>query len=222
MYRTQIQKEGYTVLKSVFSKEQLEIWKHDILTYTRSTPQIKNGGGITIPDFIKRPELASVSTIKDHPIIQNALRDIFDGSDYRFCGHNDIGVNRLVGWHKDKLNGLYAKYEKIPIWSTHNGEQHEIVKVLIYLEDHATKDGLTLVPGSHLLPTINTKGAIYMSTEPGDVLIFDQRISHKGMEKQVDDPRILISFGFGKNNVFTDQFEEGTVARQTDQNNLPK
>ena len=75
-----------------------------------------------------------------------------------------------------------------------------------------------MVPWSHLVPAMDTKNAVYMSTEPGDVLIFDQRISHKGMEKQVDDPRILVSFGFGKNNVFTDQFEEGTTARQNDQN----
>ena len=38
------------------------------------------------------------------------------------------------------------------------------------------------------------------------------------MNRQVKDPRILVSFGFGKNNIFTDNFEKGTVLRQNKQN----
>ena len=40
------------------------------------------------------------------------------------------------------------------------------------------------------------------------------------MAKQVPMERILVSFGFGKNNIFTDNFEKGTVARQNEQNSL--
>jgi hypothetical protein len=54
----------------------------------------------------------------------------------------------------------------------------------------------------------------------GDVIIFDQRITHRGMEKQVSNPRILVSFGFGKNNIFTDNFEKGTIIRQNKQNKI--
>ena len=39
------------------------------------------------------------------------------------------------------------------------------------------------------------------------------------MDKQVPHTRILVSFGFGKNNIFTDNFEKGTIKRQNDQNN---
>ena len=56
--------------------------------------------------------------------------------------------------------------------------------------------------------------------ELGDVIIFDQRITHRGMVKQVKYPRILISFGFGKNNIFTDNFEKGTIVRQDSQNKI--
>lgn len=38
------------------------------------------------------------------------------------------------------------------------------------------------------------------------------------MDKQMDGIRILVSFGFGKNNIFTDNFEKGTIQRQNDQN----
>ena len=51
----------------------------------------------------------------------------------------------------------------------------------------------------------------------GDVIIFDQRITHCGAHSHVNEPRILVSFGFGENNIFTDNFEMGTIKRQNDQ-----
>ena len=112
-----------------------------------------------------------------------------------------------------------SKYETVNIWDEYNGDKHEILKVLIYLEDHTRdNDGLKVVPGSHLTPKINPEGYIQLNPKIGDVIIFDQRITHRGMEKQVKYPRILVSFGFGKNNIFTDNFEKGTIIRQNRQN----
>ena len=37
------------------------------------------------------------------------------------------------------------------------------------------------------------------------------------MTEQCNQQRILVSFGFGKNNIFTDNFEKGTIQRQNDQ-----
>jgi hypothetical protein len=219
MYREKIHRDGYVILKSVFTKEQLENWTNEILQFIKSQQQIQNSGGITIPDFLRWPALHSVGLIKENHILHTILTDIFSGTDYRFCQHNDIGINRVVGWHKDKLNGEYAKYQTTPIWSDISGERHEIVKVLIYLQDTSdNKDGLWVVPGSHLDQKLHGQGAVYIPTEPGDVIIFDQRINHRGTQKQISNTRILVSFGFGKNNQFTDEFERGTIARQNDQN----
>ena len=52
----------------------------------------------------------------------------------------------------------------------------------------------------------------------GDIIIFDQRITHQGADKQIPRERILVSFGFGKNNIFTDNFEKVTIIRQNAQN----
>lgn len=214
-------KNGYIILKNVFSREEIEIFNNEILLYTRRHKTIKNAGGITIPDFIKQHDLQKTASIKDNSKIHNTLNEIFNGSDYRFCSHNDIGINRIVGWHKDKLNGEVAKYETIDIWSNYEGEKHEIVKVLVYLQDHSNNnDGLKIVPGSQNIRQIKTNGSIQLRPSLGDVVIFDQRITHRGMDKQVKDSRILVSFGFGKNNIFTDNFEKGTIVRQNKQNNI--
>ena len=219
--RDKILQNGYIILKNIFLKKELLECQTEINTFIKNNKTMKNAGGITIPDFIKKKGLKKTSELKNNEKILEALKDIFDGDDFRFCSHNDIGINRVVGWHKDKLNGVVSKYETVNIWSEHNGQKHEIVKVLIYLENHGSNnDGLKLVPRSHLKRKIDPKGHIQLKPELGDVIIFDQRITHRGMEKQVRYPRILISFGFGKNNIFTDNFEKGTVVRQNNQNKM--
>lgn len=217
--RQKILTDGYLILENVFNKNELEKYKNDILSYAKKNKGLTGSGGISIPNFINIPQLEHINELKNNKKIKEALDNIFDGTNYRFCSHNDIGINKIAGWHKDKLNSAYAKYETIPIWSEFNREKHEIVKVLIYLQDHSNNDsGLQVVPKSHLISKIDTKNSIQLRPQLGDVIIFDQRITHRGMEKQISSPRIMICFGFGKNNIFTDNFEKGTIARQNEQN----
>ena len=217
-YKKELLEKGYFILENIYTPEKIEKFKQEILDFIKKNKTKKHAGGITIPDFVRHPTLSEAASMKDTSKIHDVLKVIFDDN-YRFCSHNDIGINRIVDWHKDKLNGRLAKYETIDIWSEHEGEKHEIIKVLTYLEDHSkNNDGLKLVPKSHLKRKVNSKGAIQLKPKLGDVIVFDQRITHRGMEEQVKDPRILVSFGYGKNNIFTDNFEKGTVIRQNKQN----
>jgi ectoine hydroxylase-related dioxygenase (phytanoyl-CoA dioxygenase family) len=212
---------GFIVISNIFSLDEINIFKNEVNNYVKNNKTIRNASGITIPDFIKYPEFSNTKNIINNEKINNVLEEIFNSKNYRFCGHNDIGINRIVGWHKDKLNGDYAKYETIDIWSKHNNDEHEIVKVLIYLQDHSNNnDGLKLVPKSHLVRNVDSKNYVQLKPKLGDIIIFDQRITHRGMDKQCNDQRILVSFGFGKNNIFTDNFEKGTILRQNKQNNI--
>lgn len=213
------QKNGYIILKNIFNKNTIKKCQEEIIKYTQLNKTIKNCEGITIPDFMSRKGFENTILLKENVKIHEALKIIFNGNNYRFCGHNDIGINRVVGWHKDKLNNIYSKFETINIWNTHEGQKHEIVKVLIYLEDHSNDNsGLKVIPGSHLNSNIKIENVKQLKPELGDVIIFDQRITHRGMDKQMDGTRILVSYGFGKNNIFTDNFEKGTIQRQNDQN----
>jgi len=212
---------GYVVVEDVFSKEEIEEFNEEVNTFVEENPTMQNAGGISIPNFIIRENyFEKTKLMKDNEKLHTVLKKVFTGDNYRFCSHNDIGINRIVGWHKDKLNGEYAKYELDDIWNVKDGEKHEIVKVLTYLEDHSNNnDGLKIVPGSHTVREINASGWIQLNPKVGDIIIFDQRITHRGMERQVPGSRILVSFGFGKNNIFTDNFEKGTQIRQQQQNN---
>lgn len=215
-------KDGYIICENVFTPEELDECAQEITTYVKENrSKVFVSEGISIPDFLGRHNLPITHKMKDSDKIHDTLRLIFGGDNYRFCRHNDIGVNRVVGWHKDKLNGDVEKYQVHDIWKEHEGEKHEIVKVLTYLQDHSKdNDGLKVVPGSHLKREINGAGAIQLRPKKGDVIIFDQRITHRGMENQCKDSRILVSMGFGKNNIFTDEFEKGTMVRQNRQNGV--
>lgn len=221
MYKETIDKEGYLIISNLLSSEQINDYKEEVNNYIKNYPTLKNAGGISIPDFISTSHFPKTSSIIYNPKLLEILTDIL-GTSFRFCSHNDIGINRIVGWHKDKLNGDVAKYETVNIWETHNDEKHEIVKVLIYLQDHSNNnDSLHIVPGSHLNPKIETSGSILLHPKVGDIIIFDQRVTHRGMGKFMGkENRILVSFGFGKNNIFTDNFEKGTIIRQNRQKKI--
>jgi hypothetical protein len=216
-------KNGYYVFTNVLSHTEIDEYRNEIMTYLSQNKNIimKNCNGFTIPDYIKLPQLEKSASLKEHSKIHANLEILFNGLNYRFCSHNDIGINRMVGWHKDKLNGHYEKYQKHDIWGSAENEKHEIVKVAVYLQDHGNNNGaLQVVPGSHMKREINPCGSIYLHPQKGDIVIFDQRITHRGMDTQCADTRILVSLGFGKNNIFTDEFEEGTIQRQNDQNKI--
>ena len=212
-------RDGYLVCKWIFDVKDIKSCREEILNYVDKSIRTIPSNGISIVDFVGRNILPETSKLMKNKKLQNLLKNIFGGDDYRFCSHNDIGINRTVGWHKDKLNNEYVKYETIPIWSTYEGEKHEIVKVLIYMQDHSDNDNaLKIATGTHLNPAITGKNCTQTNPGLGDIIIFDQRIDHCGMLQQINTPRILVSFGFGKNNAFTDNFEEGTIARQNTQN----
>lgn len=219
-YRKELQEKGYCIIESLFSKEEISSFREEIITYLETNKQklLKNANGFSIPNFVEIKQLSKTASILKETRLHSILKDVFNKKPYRFCQHNDIGINRIVEWHKDKLNGAYAKYQSHNIWKSYQGQSHEIIKVLIYLQDHSdNKDGLQVVPKSHLTPKIEPKKVVILQPKLGDIIVFDQRITHRGMEKQVKNKRMLVSFGFGKNNIFTDEFEKGTVLRQNSQ-----
>lgn len=212
--------QGYVIARGVFTADEIAAARAAVETYITTQPTLANANGKFLPDFLEIPELAPVSTLQHSPALKAALDECFQGGPYRFCGHSDIGINRVVsGWHKDILNGAYTHFMKWSPWSLGpSGETYRILKVGIYLEDH-TKDpnALQVVPGSHLWADTHIVNPIRLRPSLGDCILFDQRITHRGMERQIEGSRILVSFGYGANNFFTDAFEAGTRARQRDQ-----
>ena len=221
----QLKNKGYVIIKNFYILNEI-IEMRKIILYNMKIKKnmliLGNNSG-SKPNFLNDKNYIFLTKILKLNDIHKIMNTIFNAP-FHLCFHNDIGLNRIVNWHKDTLNNQYKHYQKTDIWTEHNGEKHEIYKFLIYLEDHSfDNNGLCLIEESHLDRNINinVNKKKYIHNQIGDVIIFDQRITHRGQQNNngsID--RILISLGFGKNNIFTKEFEEGTIKRQNDQNKM--
>jgi len=176
-------------------------------------------GGYSVPGFMDIPEFEAARWLPEDPRLHRLLRATFDGEDYRFASHNDVGCDFVGVWHKDVLRGDVAEYQECDIWSPdEGGERHDIYKVMFYLQDHLhDEQALKVIPGSHILRrTPWETGYVALHPSMGDTVIFDQRLSHAGNTyyDAFGPGRLFIQVGFGRKNRFTDQFERGTIARQ--------
>ena len=217
-----LKENGYIIIKNFYNLEEIIKMRQISLHNMKIKKNIFITGANTgsKPDFLRDPNFKNIIPLLKLNDIHHLMYEIFKAP-FHLCSHNDIGLNRIVNWHKDTLNNQYKIYQKHNIWEEYNGEKHEIYKFLIYLQDHSNNnDGLQIIEKSHLIPEINiNKSHMHLKSNIGDVIIFDQRITHRGQEHQNNlNDRILISIGFGKNNIFTKEFEEGTIRRQYDQN----
>jgi len=230
---TQFHRDGYVIVDDVFPHELIDYWRQRILhLQSNESMQFKPwyvpsaaDPGVTIPNFMMRPSFSFLHDLASSPPVLRVLRAVFGGGRFRYCSLNDIGIDRIVGWHKDVLNDQYKKYQTLPLWQKNPPEGgHFIVKVNIYLQDHTDDEGgLVLVPGSHRSPGLSTDGSITLHPKKGSLVIFEQRMTHRGRHwtpsrlLHNEPSRILLSLSYGRYNTFTDEFERGTRQRQADQ-----
>ena len=218
-----LKEDGYIILKNFYDINTINKMRQIILYNMKVKKNIMplgNGSG-SKPDFLNDINYQNLIPLLNLNEMHNVMKEIFNAP-FHLCFHNDIGLNRIVDWHKDTLNNEYKIFQQHNPWSIVDGEGHEIYKFLIYLQDHSkNSDGLYIIERSHLIPNIfiDNTNKKYINCSLGDVIIFDQRITHRGQSRHTNNmDRILISIGFGKNNIFTTEFEEGTRRRQNDQN----
>jgi len=221
----QLKINGYIIVKNFYTIQDIIKMRNiiiDKMIYKKNILILGNNSG-SKPDFLRDPNFKDLIPLLRLNDIHNIMKNIFKAP-FHLCYHNDIGINRIVNWHKDTLNNQYKVYQKKNIWEEYEGEKHEIYKFLIYLQDHSiNNNGLQLIEKSHLNPFINidAENKKYINSKIGDIVIFDQRITHRGQFENYNKiNRILISLGFGKNNIFTKEFEDGTQKRQYDQNKM--
>jgi hypothetical protein len=221
-----LKEDGYIIVKKFYEINDIIKMRKIILynTFVKKNILFMGERAGSKPDFLNDRDYKGLIPLLRLNDIHRIMKEIFN-TPFHLCMHNDIGINRIVNWHKDTLNNQYKIYQRTNIWEDYNGEKHEIYKFLIYLQDHTNNiDGLTLIEKSHLIPNIiiNDVNKKYINSSIGDIIIFDQRITHRGQlnNNNSNFDRILISIGFGKNNIFTKEFEEGTRKRQNDQNRM--
>ena len=212
-----LSEKGFLIIKGVYSKNEIESMRELCLEFFKKGGGFANAGGYARPawvedsSFKKLLEIYNMEKIKE--IVSNCA-----GEKVSFIGHSDLHLNRTVGWHKDQLNGEARKFQKRSPWDVVDGETMKIYKVNLYLQDHSlNQDALSVRIGSHKFSDMKSGAVEHTKPALGDVLLFDQRITHRGGWSGNYD-RVLICTGFGVKNCFFEDFKRGTEYRQNKQN----
>jgi len=211
--------DGFTVVENVFTEKEVLLFRKTSLDYFNNNGGFSSSTGRAKPDWIREKELNTIYEKWNSKNISKIIENIIK-KEVEFIGHNDLHLNRNADWHKDRLNGEARKFEINSPWEDVDGETMQIYKVNFYMQSHKhNSDGLTVIRGSHRNKFIDlSEKPTQIHPDVGDIVIFDQRITHMGRWSGGYD-RILLCMGYGVKNLFFEQFKQGTEFRQNRQNN---
>lgn len=194
-----MEEDGYVVIKNIFTKEEvLEMRKimRNHFKHNNSNVNYLSKSSKLFSVKMLQPlaaiHIPSLWWLFSHPNIVRALR-IFLPYECVFTNVADAQIASRGGWHKDdgtarldnsmgyfrspKLNEFNSKFT-----NPYMIDNCKVFKIAIYLQDHSNdSSGLFVRPGSHKTSwkhSIQTPK--YLGTKPGDIVIFDVRISHSG------------------------------------------
>lgn len=89
------------IVDGVFAPAEIDSLRNGVIRQKHEGTKFSMLGrldpGLTIPDFMARREFDFMHHLPYHAPLHRALHRVFRGQPYRYCSHNDIGVNRIVG-----------------------------------------------------------------------------------------------------------------------------
>jgi hypothetical protein len=208
---------GFVVIKKLFEKSEIDLIVNKTIQYFQDGGGFIMEPGFAKPNWIIDQKLSDIRDIVESKKIEETISQII-GEKVFFIGHNDLHLNIQSGWHKDKLSGNASQFEINSPWEIVDGESMKIFKVITYFQDHTNnEDGLQVKIGSHLVENMNHGQNKRIYSTPGDSILFDQRITHRGGYSGGYN-RVSLTMGYGVKNIFFDQFKKGTEFRQNAQN----
>jgi hypothetical protein len=214
-------KNGFLIIRELFNLKEVQVIRNCTVDYFRNGGGFRLPPGFAKPDWISDPSLIEIKRIVDTKKMKDIIFNTI-GEKVKFIGHSDLHLNVRAGWHKDRLSGVAKSFEINNPWEKVDNESMKIYKIITYFQDHtANNDGLEVKIGSHLTENMNFGESKRIKTNPGDAILFDQRITHRGGYSGGYN-RISLTMGYGVKNIFFDQFQKGTKHRQDMQNKNKK
>lgn len=212
-----LENDGYIIIKNIFKKDKIESYRNILNNYFSTQKYFsipKDTVGKILPGFAgKTPLLNELNNLHKSNEIIDPVSKIFQEKKFIFLDHSDLHQNVMTNWHRDVYD--YSKGGGKNIWH----KDCFIIKVCLLLQDHKdNKLGLSFQPGTHK-SNIKSK-AIHAITESTDLIIFNQRILHKGQAGKESyrymfkKDRYLITYGFGLDNYQSKFHIKGASIRQ--------
>lgn len=231
MLGDQLKEQGFCVLKDCFDSQLALDTINDIESWFSKSENVfsnlPEGRRFAIPNGLNIPFFEKSKFALNIPKVTNLLKEITNDN-LKYCHHFDIHKNLSSDWHEDTQFKHIGRYSNQAAWdgniySEDAQNNLKIYRVAFYLEDHSDDPyGLSVKPRSHLSKGEDQELTIH--TEIGDVIIFDPRIQHRGVDyeqsklKACGKNRYAIFTAFGQaDNKFTEDYIRGCIERQEHQ-----
>ena len=239
--RQQLKEDGYVVIPALLSIDETLKYRDIIKDYFESGKNYSTytNGGMGVSNSFGF--IADLRTLLSNKKITEVVSKICD-HDLYYLHHCDAHYNRLSAWHKDSSH--YVRNQ----WEERDGDESFLLyKLALYLQDHSSdSNALTVRAGSHMIDDLVSGKEVVLKPKLGDVILFDQRISHVGKQYDLKDKivnrvfkfdqskrskaaalarkvfkekdKFSIFWGVGQNNEFSKEFSKNIIARQNKQN----
>jgi hypothetical protein len=219
--RNALATEGFVVLEGALSPEFMSAYRaklHDYFHEKSGATRRKDG---LVSDF-DPDALGRLPAMRDI-LHQTRLFDrVAEVLGYRpaYCHHSDVHINKTAPFHRDSIKkASYFDFAKEEIFGS---TDYAVYKIGIYFQEHAGAGGLSVIPGSHLVDRpAEPERAYDIKSKVGDVILFDTRIYHKGIERfderDCEGDRMSFFMTLAKDNRITREFVNGTIWRQNRQ-----
>jgi len=161
--------KGYLIIPNVFTPEEIEQYRQAALA-TKAT------GG----DLLLRPGFSGIIT---DGRLASVARQLLGVEDILYAGDSSLTINSSQhGWHKDNADRMDAD---APDWQG----RYTQLRFGVYLQDHHQHSGgLNLREGSHDIVDLARGKCLYIRTTPGDLAVWNMRITHSGNGAILKDP----------------------------------
>ena len=242
---------GYHVIKKLFALDDVKIWRQKIrdvfsLPYKESNREQLNYETHTMPDGVTRIE--NFWPLIFNKKLLAVVRGLI-GDNILYTQHSDIHINLPGGrWHRDNA---HRNFGVGPDWDE-SIEPYKVVRVALYLSDYKDSGScLRVLDGTHRAESalcrreytvwnlLRTKARHYnlndklhhmfftnsmttIKTEPGDCVIFDQRVLHAGGVLGGRLPKYAAYLSYGVDNMHSHNHRQFYLDRPTYQRDIPE
>jgi hypothetical protein len=183
-----IERDGFAIVEGVLDPAEVAALREAVDRILDARGIAKSGGTVLPNAAVQAPEISWILT---HDRILARIRDALGCPAPMFTLEADLHRNFIAGqWHKD--TGEQVMEDGYFGVDAFGRQDCRVVKVGIYLQDHGDGRGLQVRPGSHRSRDIGAGPGIEVASRAGDVVLFDVRISHRGVR-----PRVLDAIALG-------------------------
>lgn len=164
--RDALQSDGYAVVRGVFSSTEIAWMRGEVEALIAANARPLNGGLCSGP-------VASGTRLARALLNDTRLASPFGGD-----------LPSQIHVHADTYNNWHVDFEptrrKTPTRiAAISGDSPWIYKMAIFLQDHAERDGLSVIRGSHKEGSA-PRAELHVRTHAGDIIIFNHRLRHAG------------------------------------------